>query len=269
MKKTATLAVRLSVSVAAGFLTWGAAGSHAHAQYASDDSETRIEISPPASGLSIGGALGVDLFSPRIWFEIHTGEGPAPAPPAPPCCYAPPPPVVMVAPPGPPPEADLHLGLAVAGLLQSAGTGQSTVAGVAASLQVRTSARSQFALELQSLASDRGPTRSRRDDLAGLMAGRLYAWNAALVPYLELAGGFGHASIDAQGLRTQASQIIGRLGIGLEMRLGPHLVLDTQLASLHRLRLDENPRDVAENDPSFIGHHEQATELRFGLGYRF
>jgi hypothetical protein len=227
------------------------------------------------AGFAIGGALALELFSPQLWFEIHAGELPPPPPPVlpPPCCYAPPPPPppieMMVAAPPPPEAAPVHLGLAVAGLFQSAGAGQSPIAGVAASLQVRTSPRSLFGLELQSLASDRQPTRSRRNEVAGLMAGRLFAWDAALAPYLELAGGLGHASIDTAALEVSASQLIGRVGLGLELRLGPHLVLDTQLAQVHRLRLDDQPRLVAANDPAFIGAHEQSTEVRMGLGYRF
>jgi hypothetical protein len=228
------------------------------------------------AGIAIGGALGLEIFAPRLWFEIHAGEVPpaVPPPPPPPCCYAPPrvwappPPMVMAAPPPAEEPEPLHMGLAVSGLLQSAGPGQST-AGVAAALQVRTSPRSLFALEIQSLASDRQPTRSRRDDVAGLMAGRLFLWDAALAPYLELAGGLGHASIDTQAQAVSTSQLIGRAGVGIELRLGPHLVLDAQFAQVHRLRLDDAASTVAASDPAFIGRHEQSTELRGGLGYRF
>jgi hypothetical protein len=255
----------------------------AHAQMAPADSGPRLGLAIRQVGFAIGGALALELFAPRVWFEIHAGEVPAsppppspPSPPSPPplappppCCYAPPPAVVMVA-PEPAREAEpLHVGLAVSGLFQSP-SGQSSIAGLAASLQIRTSPRSLFGLELQSLTSDRAATSaSRRDELAGLMAGRLFAWDAALAPYLELAGGLGHASIDTQALEVSASQLIGRVGLGLELRLGPHLVLDTQVAQVHRLRLDDQSHMVAANDPAFIGQHEQSTEIRCGLGYRF
>ena len=265
-------AVALTLIVAAA-----AMAPEARAQQAPADFGPRLGLAIGQAGFAIGAALGVEIFAPRLWFEIHAGETPpsyAPypsnPPPAPPCCYAPPPPVMMAAPVPPPFEPDpVRLGLAVSGLFQSPGSGQSPIAGVAASLQVRTSPRSLFGVEVQSLASDRQTTRSRRDELAGLLAGRLFAWDAALAPYLELAGGLGHAAIDTQALEVSASQLIGRVGVGIELRLGPHLVLDTQLSQVHRLRLDDSSRMLAASDPAFIGQHEQSTEIRGGLGYRF
>ena len=281
MNRTRTLpvcsgAAGLALIVAAGLVT---APRDAHAQMASADSGPRLGQAIRRVGFAIGGALALELFAPSVSFEIHAGEVPAPPPPAlppapppPPCCYYTPPPAVVMVAPEPPREAEpLHLGLAVSGLFQSPGSGQSSsIAGMAASLQIRTSPHSLFGLEVQSLTSDRAATSaSRRDELAGLMAGRLFAWDAALAPYLELAGGLGHASIDTQALQVTASQLIGRVGLGVELRLGPHLVLDTQVAQVHRLRLDDQSRVVAANDPAFIGQHEQATEIRCGLGYRF
>jgi hypothetical protein len=266
-------AAGLALIVAAGLVT-----RDAHAQLAPADSGPRLGLAIRSAGFAIGGALALELFAPRVWFEVHAGAlppppsppPPLPAPPPPSCCYAPPPEVVMIAPVPPPASEPLHLGLAAAGLFQSPGSGPTSIAGVAASLQIRTSPHSLFGLELQSLTSDRAATSgSRRDELAGLMVGRLFAWDAALAPYLELAGGLGHASIDTQALAVSASQLIGRAGIGLEMRLGPHLVLDTQIAQVHRLRFDDPSRTVAANDPAFIGQHERSTELRCGLGYRF
>jgi hypothetical protein len=181
---------------------------------------------------------------------------------------------MVAATPAPPPEPEpLRFGLLVNGLFQSSATsssaGPSAIAGMAATLQMRTSRHSLVGLEVQSLTSDEQSTRTRRDEQAGLLVGRLLAWDAALVPYLELAGGLGHASIDTQALEVSASQLIGRAGVGIEMRLGPHLVLDAQVAQVHRFRVDDQSRTVAANDSTFIGEHEQSTEVRGGLGYRF
>ena len=270
MNRMRSRLLRSAAAVVALVGALGFATPRAHAQAASPDSGPHFALSIGSGGFAIGGALGVEMSAPRLWFEIHAGDYPPPAPP-PPCCYAPPPPppMVMVAPPAPPEPEPVHVGLAVSGLFQSPGGRKSNIAGMAAALQVRTSPRSLFGLEIQSLSSDRQTTASRRDDLAGLMAGRLFAWDAPLAPYLELAGGLGHASIDTQALQVSVSQLIGRAGLGLELRLGPHLILDAQVAQVHRLRLDQQERTVAASDPAFIGEHEQSTELRCGLGYRF
>jgi hypothetical protein len=263
-------AAALAMIIAVGFMTRAA-----HAQMTPTEPGPRFGMAVRRAGFALGAALALELLAPRFSLEIEAGElppsGPPPAPP-PPCCYAPPPsppPMMMFAPSAPPEPEPLRYGLAVSGLFQYPGSGQSPIAGMAASLQVRTSPRSLFGLELQSLASDRPSSHSQRDEVAGLMLGRLFAWDAAFAPYLELAGGLDHVSIDTQALEVTAQQFIGRVGLGVELRLGPHLIFDTQVAQVHRLRLDDQPRVVADNDPAFIGQHEQSTELRCGLGYRF
>jgi hypothetical protein len=50
--------------------------------------------------------------------------------------------------------------------------------------------------------------------------------------------------------------------VGLELRLGRHLVLDGQVAQVHRLRMD-GP------GPSPVGDHERAAEVRGGLAFLF
>jgi hypothetical protein len=266
MKKTASRAIRAGIAGAAFVVVGGLTTRGARAQEAPDDSGQPPAAAFHGAELSIGGSLGIDLISPRIWFEIHADEMP---PTGPPCCFVAPPAPVIVAAPAPAQAGPTQLGIAVNGLIQSGGASRSAIGGVAAALQVRTSRHSLLSGELQSLASNRGAAAGRREELVGLMAGRLFAWDAALAPYLELAGGFGRASIDSQTLQTRASQLVGRVGLGLEMRLGPHLVLDSQLAQVHRLRLDRQSRTVAATDPAFIGDHEQSIELRLGLGYRF
>jgi len=264
--------ILLGVLVAAGLMT-----RDAHAQAMGPDPDAHVALSLRAAGVAVGAALAANLFAAHLWLELGADEAPPPRPPfppLPPCCYVPPPPpVVMVAPmPLAPPSHPMQLGLAVSGLVQSPSSapGQSPIAGVAAALQVRTSARSILGLEVQSLTSDRTTTtHSRRDELAGLMAGRLFPWDAPFAPYVELAGGLGRASIDTNALVVDVSQLIGRAGIGIELRLGPHLVLDGQLAQVHRFNLDHQSRDLAASDPAFVGEHERLTELRCGLGYRF
>jgi hypothetical protein len=141
----------------------------------------------------VGAAIGAELSS-HVWLDLHGGAPPpvvyygygGPPYPPPPCCYQPlpppPPPLVIGEPMYAPPVAYVPtLGLAVNGLIQ-APQARSATAGVAVSLQARTSARTLFALEVQSLRAER-PDR-QRDDLAGLLVGRLFAWDAPLAPYL-------------------------------------------------------------------------------------
>ena len=296
MHRTRARSLRSGIAGLTLVVVAGLASHDAHAQGAPPYDGPPVARAIRRIGFAIGGALGVELFAPRLSFEIHAGElayapppslpppsfAPPPpccAPPPPQCCYAPPPPpFVVAATPALPPEPEpLRFGLLVNGLFQSSATsssaGQSAIAGMAATLQMRTSRHSLVGLEVQSLTSEEQSTgqstRTRRDEQAGLLVGRLFAWDAALAPYLELAGGLGHASIDTQALEVSASQIIGRAGVGIEMRLGPHLVLDAQVAQVHRFRVDDQSRTVAANDPTFIGEHEQSTEVRGGLGYRF
>jgi hypothetical protein len=158
-----------------------------------------------------------------------------------------------------------QLGLAVNGIVQ-APQARTGTAGFAVSLEARTSARSLFALEVQSLDVQRGAR--ERTDLAGLLVGRLFAWDAALAPYLDLAGGMGHVAVDNQDATLTASQLIGRIGVGIELRLGPHLVLEGQIAEVYRLRVDHTPSAPAV-DPTDIPQREQSSEVRGGLAYRF
>ncbi|HET6149290.1 MAG TPA: hypothetical protein VFH68_17260 [Polyangia bacterium] len=244
---------------------------------------------PPARRLGmaisaalLGAAIGVELVLPRFRFELHADATPPPPPPPPydypaapppPCCYAPPPPPpVMIAEPAPlaPQEPDFpRFGVAVNGLIQSTQTSgaPAATAGVAVSLQARTSRRSIFAIEVQSLDAERSSR--RRTDQAGLLVGRLFLWDHPIAPYLDLAGGLGRAAIDTQNASVATSEVIGRVGLGLEMRLGPHLVLEGQVARVYKLRLDHEPGGPQPADPTFIGERELATELRGGLAYRF
>jgi hypothetical protein len=276
-RPASAIIVALGVIVTATLM---APSAHAQELRIYSGSDVSLGRSIGRSAVAIGGAIALNLFAGRLWFELDAGETPPPPPPlgfppSAPCCYAPPPapPVMMMAPVAPPPPADdpVRLGLAVSGLIQSSGAAsdKSPLGGVAASLQFRTSARSLLGIEVQSLTSDRTATQSRRDELAGLLAGRLYPWDAPFAPYLELAGGLGRVAIDSQALEVDAAQIIGRAGVGVELRLGPHLVLDAQVAQVHRFSLDHQVSTVAASDPAFIGQHEQLTELRGGLGYRF
>ena len=149
----------------------------------------------------------------------------------------------------------------MAGLVEAPQSGQLPLGGMAATMQFRTSSHSLLSLEVQSLGAHRRSDDTRRSDLAGLVGGRVFLWNAAFAPYLELAGGLGQASLRTRELEVHAVQLLGRLGLGLELRLGRHLVLDGQIAQMHRLVFDEEG-DTAEG-------HERATVFRGGVGLRF
>jgi hypothetical protein len=228
---------------------------------------------------AIGGSVEAAVVTPSVAVQVQSY--PAPPPPPPPVYYPAPP-----APPPPPPAVYStpypasyypararddypQLGLSLAGAVQAGWADELPVGGVAGTLQLRTSSHSLLGLELQSLGGYRPSEGTRRTDMAALLAGRLFLWNAALAPYLELAGGLGRTSLEWGAYEARASQLLGRFGVGLELRLGRHLVLDGQIAQLHRLRLDDDgPRTVA-TAPSPFDRHEQATEIRGGVGIRF
>jgi hypothetical protein len=240
------------------------------------------------AGALIGAAVGVHLATPSFRLELHSyGPPPPPPPPVyraapyyvpPPCCYQPPPPPPAYVPPpavvyqpAPIYRPAPTVGLAVDGLFQAPQSGQMALAGAAAALQVRTSPLSLFALEVQSLNGHRIADDTRRNDLAGLVAGRLYFWNAPLVPYLDIGAGLGRTLVSADGLEVHASQVVGRAGLGLELRLGRHVVLQGQVAQVHQLRVGDVPAPApAGAGPALvIGRHERSTELRGGLALRF
>ena len=234
------------------------------------------------AGAVVGAAIGAILAPVEVY------EGPAyaypppvyyPAPPPPPpvaCCYVPPPaPAVVVVQPA---EEDRpQVGLAAAAVLHAPLTGQMPVGGIAAALQLRASSHTMLALELQSLGARDLARDERRTQLDGLVAGRLFLWDATLAPYFELAGGFGRTSVEVSGYESHAAQLVGRAGFGLELRLGRHLVFEGQVARTSRLRLDRDGSDegsLARLDPPSsvvvsIDDHESATEVRAGLAFRF
>jgi hypothetical protein len=222
-----------------------------------------------AAGAAAGAVVGSWVHQPPFWFGYHShhhhpapyvyGHGYGPSPP--------PPPPVAVQPAyvqpayGHPRVESPHIGLAVAGLVETPQSGQLPLGGMSAALQFRTSRHSLLSLELQSLGAHRRSDDARRSDLGGLVAGRVFLWNAAFAPYLELAGGLGRGSIRTSAFEVHAVQLLGRVGVGLELRLGRHVVLDGQIAQMHRLRFDE--------DGGSTEGHERSTVFRGGLGLRF
>jgi hypothetical protein len=230
---------------------------------------------------AIAGAVIADAVGASA--EVHVRTYPAPPPPPPPVVYVPAPPAPPPPPPPPPPVVYQpytqtyyspavrseypRLGLALLGTVQAGWGDTMPVGGAAGVLQIRTSRHSLLSLELQSVGAYRPSDGTRRSDLSALLGGRVFFWNAALAPYLELAGGIGRTSLEVGALEARASQIHGRFGVGVELRLGRHLVLDGQIAQLHRLRFDDEV--VAVNQPEPFDRHERATEFRGGIGVRF
>jgi hypothetical protein len=227
---------------------------------------------------AVGASAEAVVVAPPVAVRVQTY--PAPPPPPPPV-YVPAPP----APPPPPPPAVYapysqtyyapvaapeypRLGLSLIGTVQAGWGDEMPVGGAAGALQIRTSKHSLLSLELQSVGAYRPTDGTRRNDLAALLGGRVFFWNAALAPYLELAGGLGRTSLEVNDWEVSASQLMGRFGVGLEVRLGRHLVLDGQIAQLHRLRFEDDAVAVAGRQAPF-DRHERATEVRGGIGVRF
>jgi hypothetical protein len=216
-----------------------------------------------------GGSTGAAIAGAVIG-AVVTGLFERPPPPevqvyVPPPAYAQP---VYGPPPGPvvvvgAPALEPTVGVTLAGLVDSSGSG-GVMAGAAGALQFRTSSHSLLSLELQSLRADRTWDGMEREDLAGLLGLRLFLWDAWLTPYLDGAAGFGRASFRCCRVRDDAAQFLGRYGLGLELRLGRHLVFDGEVAQVHRLRLDQASGPVLPLDD-----HERATEVRGGVSFRF
>jgi hypothetical protein len=212
------------------------------------------------------------VFVPPVVVDVQSYPSyPAYPPPPPPCCYAPPP--VMVQAPAQPPTVPV-VGLAVAGVGHAPSSGQLPVGGLVGALQFRTSSHSLLALELQSLSARRLSDDTRRQEVAGLLAGRVFLWDAQLAPYLEGAVGLGSARIQAGGSELRAGQFLGRYGLGLELRIGRHVAFEGQISRVHKLRLDSDEDRVAYDGLSgpsdrSIGEHERAIEFRGGLAVRF
>jgi hypothetical protein len=255
----------------------------------------------PHRGGGVGAAVGAVLAGVAIGAAIEAHVETAPPVvqvqpyyyPPPPCCYQPPPvyvPPVYVPPPPPPPAPVVVyqapppppapvVGIALSGLAQTAGTENIPLAGTAAAIQYRTSSHSLVSLELQSLGARRSDG-VRREDIAGMLGARLFLWDAALAPYLDVAGGIGQASLEGGGTKVSAGQLIGRYGVGLELRLGRHLVFEGQIAQVHHLRSDDEDGsggggitlarlDKPSLTPATIADHERATEVRGGIAFRF
>lgn len=225
-------------------------------------------------GAVVAGAVIADAVAHSAHPHVHHGPPVVvPAYPPPPHYYHPPqyhapPPAVYAAPP-PRPEFP-RLGLAIAGTVQDGRDDLGPVGGVTAALQMRTSRHSLLAIELQSVGVRRRSDESRRNDFSALLAGRIFPWNAALAPYLEIAGGAGRTAVSWNdgADRASAAQLLGRLGLGLELRLGSHIVLDASIAQLHRWRLDEGDGCCNDGLAAWDGS-ERATEVRGGIGFRF
>jgi hypothetical protein len=275
-------------SIACAIATLAFSYGHAQAQTARRHRHAiAAAVAAAAAGAVIGAAIGVEIVAPDVFVEIDGYPPPPPPPLPPPCCYhappppPPPPPMVMqTAPPAPAPPA---LGVGVTGLVAVPQSGQVPLAGGALALQARTSSNSLLILEGQSLAAFRVEEDAHRNDVAALLGARLFAWDRAVVPYLDLAGGLGRSSVTAPGFDVVTSQVIGRVGLGLEVRLGPHLVLEGQVAQVGRFRVDDGPDAIpapaggtppgaaATGGPSLLvaGRYERSTEVRGGLAVRF
>jgi hypothetical protein len=222
------------------------------------------------AGAVIGAALAPPVVETRYYYP-PVYPPPPPAYPPPPQYYAPPPPAVYAQPVQYERPEFPRLGLGLLGTVQASAAGIAPVGGLAGMVTVRTSSLSLLAFELQSVRAETPD--GQRDDLSALIGGRIFFWNAAFAPYFELAGGVGRTmvSIDSSyRYRDSASQLLGRLGLGLELRLGRHFVLDGELAQLHRWRLDDD-RGGFTTDPTLASTsgYERALEVRGGIGFRF
>jgi hypothetical protein len=199
---------------------------------------------------------------------------PPPPPPVwryapPPVVYAPPrvvyvprpaPPVVIQA--APVQTAPMNLGLSFSGVVQEPTGGEPTSGGVSFKLQSMTWSRSMLFLELQGVTSPRTRDGFQRQDGALLLGTRLFLLDGPLTPYLEVAGGLGASTFTCCGEEMNSEQLVGRYGIGLELRLGQHLAFEAQVGQIHRW-------NYRTDDPTITRRTERALELHGGLSLRF
>jgi len=245
-------------------------------------------------------ALPAGEAQARGGWQVHVqvgSYGPPPPPPVyvparpyappPPPVYVPPRPVVVVRPYYPPPpvrvvhhvpapvyvepvvvERPSHrgtIGLGVSGLAQLPGEEHGAeTGGVAVTAHVRTSAHTLLLAEMQVVGAPQGPDGLRRRDLAGLLGLRLMPWNNSIAPFVEVAGGLGEATFYCCGQRLHSEQLVGRYAVGLELRLGPHLVFEGQMGRIHRFTTDTEDHLISPE-----GEHTSAFEIRGGVALRF
>lgn len=214
------------------------------------------------------------VYAPAVGVHVHT----YPAHPAP-TVYYPGPSTVYYPAPAPTQAVVVHhhdpvgFGLSLGGLAHAPSSGQLPVGGVVGALQFRTSSHSLLVAELQSMSAHRLSDDTRRRELAGLIGGRVFFWNRPLAPYFEAAAGLGRTSMEVGGFEVRDSQLLARYGLGLELRLGRHLVLEGQASHVHKLRLE--PDDGVAYEPVSLGgdqavrDHERAVEVRAALSFRF
>jgi hypothetical protein len=215
----------------------------------------RSSVGAVIAGVAVGAAIQAILAPPVV--EVY---GPPPPAYPPPVVMMPPPAVVVAA----PRAASPAVGITLSGVLQDLGAEQGLTGGAAVDLQYRANPHAMLSLELQSLKVEHTLDRTQREDTAALVGLRLFPWDWTLSPFVDLAAGFGRASYHCCAYQEHAAQFLGRYGVGLELRLGSHVVLDAQVATVHRLRLDEpGPALSAFED------HERATEVRGGFGFVF
>lgn len=219
----------------------------------------------------------------RVGVGISYGPPPPPPPPvvvvrpAPVVVvrpYYPPPPVrvyapapVMVAPAPVMVEQPAHgpvVGLAAYGVAEVPGNEQPGTGGLALALQVRTSRHAMLLLEVEGVGAPHVPQGPRRADAAGLIGLRLLPWDGPLAMFVDLAAGLGESTFYCCGERLHSQHLVGRYGLGLELRLSPHLVLEGQLGRIHRLTYDTEDALLSPED-----EHRSALDLRAGVAFRF
>jgi len=189
------------------------------------------------------------IAAPPVYvYRYAAPPPPPPAPPAPPQQECPCDPEQAPAPESPPvvppqtlnapapaPEgyvirqrrpSETHLGLGVAASGFS-WTGSEEGGGVA-HLRIRSSGHVtwEFALGVLGGKDEAGISRHDVPATVGLY---LYPWNSTLAPYFVAAGGGNFVHEDFKGAKLDASQIMGALGGGLELRLGQHFTVGADL----------------------------------------
>jgi hypothetical protein len=171
-----------------------------------------------------------------------------PPPPAPryyaPRYYAPPPaPVPTVVAPLPQAEEPLKwFGIGVRGGLTAVQGGEQYL-GIGGHLRLRPSKHFALDLAAERMSSRKGEV--HRIDVPVTLGGQFYILHGTVAPFLvaDIGVNFARASAEGYTLSSEAKQLVGRVGGGIELRLGRHVTLSADARYVARQRFDKE-KDV-------------------------
>jgi hypothetical protein len=184
-----------------------------------------------------------DIYAPLPPLPPAPPPMPLPPPPPPPAprYYAPPAPVPVVVAPAPRYDEPRMFGIGVRGGLTGMSGGEQYF-GIGGHLRLRPSKYVAIDLAAERMTSRKSDV--HRTDVPVTLGAQVYLMHGTFAPFLvgDLGVNFASASVDGYSLKSDAKQFVGRLGGGLEIRLGRHVAVsaDARYVMRHRMGSDKN-----------------------------